>query len=384
MPPLDSQLARATGGALAPLRYRPFALVWLATLLGNIALWMRDVASGWLMTSLDPRPGMVALIQAASYLPVAIFVLPAGVIADVFDRRTVIVAAQLLLCAVGITLGVLTHLGALHPWGLIALCLLGGIVAAFAQPAWQAILPEVLPAAELPRGMALYNLGFNIARVIGPAAAGAIIAASGIVGAYAANVVLFMIGAVVLASWKHVPERPDRSSEPMLSALATGARFVRENADLRRVLIRAPLFFLCFSSYWALLPLLAREQLHGSPSYYGALLGCLGAGAIIGAFVMPRLRGHLSGGKLVRIGSLVSAATTIVLGDDWKSAGRGSSGRCCRDGLDDGGYHIPARCPGTAAKLGARSRHGVLPVRVLWITITGKRDLGTGGSRIEP
>ena len=312
MPPPHSNPARPIG-ALAPLHYRPFALVWLATLLGNIALWMRDVASGWLMTSLDPRPGMVALIQAASYLPVALFVLPAGVVADVFDRRTVIVAAQLLLCGVGIALGVLTHLGLLHPWGLIALCLLGGIVAAFAQPAWQAILPEVLPAAELPRGMALYNLGFNIARVIGPAAAGAIIAASGIVGAYAANVALFMIGAVVLASWKHEPDRHDRSSEPMMSALATGARFVRESADLRRVLIRAPLFFLCFSSYWALLPLLAREQLHGSPSYYGALLGCLGAGAIIGAFVMPRLRGHLGGGKLVRIGSLVSAATTIVL-----------------------------------------------------------------------
>ena len=300
------------GGALAALRHRPFALVWTATLLGNVALWMRDVASGWLMTSLDPRPGMVALVQAASYLPVALFVLPAGVVADVFDRRTVIVTSQLLLCAVGIALGVLTHLGALHPWGLIALCLVGGIVTAFAQPAWQAILPEVLPMEELPRGMALYNLGFNIARVIGPAAAGAIIAASGIVGAYAANVLLFMIGAIVLASWRHSPDRANRSTEPMLSALLTGARFVRENADLRRVLIRAPLFFLCFSSYWALLPLLAREQLHGSPSYYGALLGCLGAGAIIGAFIMPQLRARLGGGKLVRIGSLVSAATTMA------------------------------------------------------------------------
>jgi MFS family permease len=300
------------GGALAALRHRPFALVWTATLLGNIALWMRDVASGWLMTSLDPRPGMVALVQAASYLPVALFVLPAGVVADVFDRRTVIVTSQLLLCAVGIALGVLTHVGALHPWGLIALCLVGGIVTAFAQPAWQAILPEVLPMEELPRGMALYNLGFNIARVIGPAAAGAIIATSGIVGAYAANVLLFMIGAIVLASWRHSPDRANRSTEPMLSALLTGARFVRENADLRRVLIRAPLFFLCFSSYWALLPLLAREQLHGSPSYYGALLGCLGAGAIIGAFIMPQLRARLGGGKLVRIGSLVSAATTMA------------------------------------------------------------------------
>jgi len=300
------------GGALAALRHRPFALVWTATLLGNVALWMRDVASGWLMTSLDPRPGMVALVQAASYLPVALFVLPAGVVADVFDRRTVIVTSQLLLCAVGIALGVLTQVGALHPWGLIALCLVGGIVTAFAQPAWQAILPEVLPMEELPRGMALYNLGFNIARVIGPAAAGAIIATSGIVGAYAANVLLFMIGAIVLASWRHSPDRANRSTEPMLSALLTGARFVRENADLRRVLIRAPLFFLCFSSYWALLPLLAREQLHGSPSYYGALLGCLGAGAIIGAFIMPQLRARLGGGKLVRIGSLVSAATTMA------------------------------------------------------------------------
>src|SRR4030095_3689330 len=150
----DSGLMSARpGGALAALRHRPFALVWTATLLGNVALWMRDVASGWLMTSLDPRPGMVALVQAASYLPVALFVLPAGVVADVFERRTVSVTSQLLLCAVGIALGVLTHVGALHPWGLIALCLVGGIVTAFAQPAWQAILPEVLPMEELPRGM---------------------------------------------------------------------------------------------------------------------------------------------------------------------------------------------------------------------------------------
>jgi len=300
-------------GALAPLRHRAFAFVWLATLLGNIALWMRDVASGWLMTTLDPRPGMVALIQAASYLPVAIFVLPAGVVADIFDRRAVIVTSQLLLCAVGIMLGVLTHLGALHPWGLITLCLIGGIVAAFAQPAWQAILPEVLPTEELPRGMALYNLGFNIARVIGPAAAGAIIAASGIVGAYAANVALFLVGAVVLVSWKHSPAGDARRPEPILSALMTGARFVRDSPDLRRVLIRAPLFFLCFSSYWALLPLVARVQLHGTSSYYGALLGCLGAGAIVGAFVMPGLRMRMSGGKLVRAGSLASALTTVVI-----------------------------------------------------------------------
>ena len=285
----------------------------MSTLLGNIALWMRDVASGWLMTTLDPRPGMVALIQAASYLPVAIFVLPAGVLADVFDRRSVIVTSQLLLCAVGILLGVLTHFGVLHPWGLIALCLVGGVIAAFAQPAWQAILPEVLPIDELPRGMALYNLGFNIARVIGPAAAGAIIAASGIVGAYAANVLLFLFGAVVLVSWKHSPAAAAQRSEPLMSALATGARFVRDHPDLRRVLIRAPLFFLCFSSYWALLPLIAREQLHGSPSYYGALLGCLGAGAILGAFVMPWLRARLTGGALVRAGSFVSAATTALL-----------------------------------------------------------------------
>jgi predicted MFS family arabinose efflux permease len=301
-------------GALAPLRHRAFALVWLATLLGNIALWMRDVASGWLMTSLDPRPGMVALIQAASYLPVALFVLPAGVVADVFDRRSVIVTSQLLLCAVGLLLGVLTYFGALHPWGLIALCLIGGIVAAFAQPAWQAILPEVLPGNELPRGMALYNLGFNIARVIGPATAGAIIAASSVVGAYAANVLLFLIGAIVLVSWRHVPASDTRRPEPIMSALATGARFVRGNLDLRRVLIRAPLFFLCFSSYWALLPLVAREQLHGTPQYYGALLGCLGAGAILGAFVMPGLRIRMSGGKLVRAGSLLSTLTTVGLG----------------------------------------------------------------------
>ncbi|HKE43107.1 MAG TPA: MFS transporter [Steroidobacteraceae bacterium] len=300
-------------GALAPLRHRAFFFVWSATLLGNIGLWMRDVASGWLMTTLDPRPGMVALIQAASYLPVAIFVLPAGVVADVFDRRAVIVMSQFLLCAVGILLGVLTHLGALHPWGLIVLCLSGGIVAAFAQPAWQAILPEVLPMEELPKGMALYNLGFNIARVIGPATAGAIIAASGIVGAYAANVALFLVGAIVLVSWKHSPAGDTRRPEPILSALATGARFVRDTPDLRRVLLRAPLFFLCFSSYWALLPLIARQQLHGTASYYGALLGCLGAGAIIGAFVMPGLRMRMGGGKLVRAGSLVSALTTVVL-----------------------------------------------------------------------
>jgi MFS family permease len=305
--------AQHTAGALAPLRHRVFALLWLSSVIGNIALWMRDVASGWLMTSLASSPDMVALVPVASYLPIAIFGLPAGVLADTFDRRRVVVVCQGLLCILGVALCLLTRAGWLGPWGLLALCLFGGIVVACSQPAWQAILPEVLPVEELAGGIALYNLGFNLARVVGPAAAGVLIAAGGIVSAYAANAVLFIVAAVLLLAWRRKPVVSDRRREPMWQALATGARFVRDSHDLRRLLLRAALFFLCFSSYWALLPLLARDQLKGGASYYGALLGCLGGGAVCGALVMPRLRRKLRGSGLVRIGSFVSAGTTSIL-----------------------------------------------------------------------
>jgi MFS family permease len=304
--------SHAQAGALAPLRHRVFALLWISSVIGNIGLWMRDVASGWLMTSLASSPDMVALVPVASYLPIALFGLPAGVLADTYDRRRVVVTCQVLLCVLGITLCLLTRAAWLGPWGLLTLCLLGGIVVACSQPAWQAILPEVLPVAELPGGMALYNLGFNLARVVGPAAAGLLIVGGGIVGAYAANALLFIIAATLLVAWRRTPLTSERRPEPMWQALVTGARYVKGSGDMRRLLIRAALFFLCFSCYWALLPLLARDQMKGGASYYGALLGCLGGGAVCGALVMPRLRRTFKGAGLVRIGTFVSAAASAI------------------------------------------------------------------------
>jgi MFS family permease len=303
------QVAGSGGGsALAPLRHRIFAVLWTATVLGNIGTWMRDVGSGWLMTSLAPSPLMVALVQAAGTLPVFVFALPAGALADLLDRRWLLIAVQAFLCVVALSLAILTALGLMTPWLLLVLVLLGGVGAALAAPAWQSSVPEMVPRADLRAAVALNSMGVNVSRAIGPALGGLIIATLGVAATYFSDALSYLIVIAALLWWRRTAPTPEGPPETLPGAMQAGLRYALHAPPLRRVLLRSVIFFAFGAAHWALLPLLARQTLGGGPGLYGVMLAGIGAGAVGGALALPWLRQRLGGPEgLMLVGALGSA-----------------------------------------------------------------------------
>ncbi len=303
----------AAGGPFAPLRQSVFAVLWAATVLGNVGSFMRDVASSWLVTDLSASPTAVALIQTAATLPIFLLAIPAGVLSDILDRRRFLIFVQLLLACVSGTLLLLSHFGALTVDYLIALTFVGGIGAALMGPTWQSIVPELVPREELKGAVALNSLGINIARAIGPAAGGLILASFGAAVTYGMDVLSYVFVIAALLWWKRPAATDSALSENFFGAFRAGLRYTRASKELHRVLLRAAVFFLFASAVWALLPLVARQMLGGTAGFYGVLLGAVGAGAIIGALVMPKLSARLNTDGLVLLASVASAAVMAVL-----------------------------------------------------------------------
>ncbi|MBP6707227.1 MAG: MFS transporter [Achromobacter sp.] len=299
-------------GSFAPLRQPVFAVLWAATVLGNVGSFMRDVASSWLVTDLSASPTAVALIQTAATLPIFLLAIPAGVLSDILDRRRFLIFVQLLLASVSGTLLLLSHSGALTVDYLIALTFVGGIGAALMGPTWQSIVPELVPRADLKGAVALNSLGINIARAIGPAAGGLILASFGAAVTYGMDVLSYVFVIAALLWWKRPAAADSTLSENFLGAFRAGLRYTRASKELHRVLLRAAVFFLFASAVWALLPLVARQMLGGSSGFYGVLLGAVGAGAILGALLLPRL-GKLDADGLVLLASVASAAVMAAL-----------------------------------------------------------------------
>ncbi|MGQ0700791.1 MAG: MFS transporter [Panacagrimonas sp.] len=302
----------AAPGAFAPLRERAFLVLWLATVMANTGTWMRDTASGWLMTSLAPSPTMVAMVQAATTLPIFLLALPAGALSDIVDRRRLMIGIQLGLSLVSIALCLLSLLDGMSPLILLGLTFCGGVGAALAAPAWQSIVPQLVPRPLMRPAIALNSLGVNIARAIGPAVGGLIIATLGIAAAYLVDVFSYLLIIGALWWWKPVP-RLSQDPEHLVQAMRSGLRFALFHPDLQRVLLRAFLFFIAASSYWALLPLIVREQLSGGATVYGLAMAAIGLGAILGALLLPRLRRHLSANATVLLGALVTGVATAIL-----------------------------------------------------------------------
>lgn len=302
--------ATRSSGTFAPLRNRVFAVLWVATLVGNIGTWMRDTTSAWLMAELTPSPSLVAMVQAAGLLPVFLLSLPAGALADIVDRRRLLIAVQTGLLVVSLMLALAALSGAMTPPLLLALTLAAGIGAALMNPVWQAVVPELVARPDLRPAIALNGLGINVARAIGPAAAGFLIAAAGAAAAYVADVVTYLVAIAALWWWRREVSRSARP-ERFASALQAGLRHAAASPPLRRVLLRAALFFLVASAFWALLPLVARDRLGTGPAGYGLLLGALGAGAILGAVLLPRL--GWTAERLVGAGTATVAAMTAAL-----------------------------------------------------------------------
>ncbi len=305
--------ATTGGGPFSPLKLPVFAVLWGATVLGNIGSFMRDVASAWMVTELSSSPAAVALIQTAATLPVFLLAIPAGVLSDLLDRRRFLIGVQLLLAGVSGALFVLAGSGTLTVEWLVALTFVGGVGAALMGPTWQSIVPELVPRSELKSAVALNSLGVNIARSLGPAGGGLLLASFGAATAYAADLASYVLVIAALVWWRRPKAVDGGLSEQFLGAFRAGLRYARASHDLHRVLLRAAVFFLFASAVWALLPLVARRMLGGSAGFYGLMLGAVGAGAILGALLMPKLRARLDADGLVLLASLLSAGVMAAL-----------------------------------------------------------------------
>lgn len=300
-------------GTFAPLRHSLFAVIWTATVLGNVGTFMRDVSSSWLVTEMSASPAAVAMIQAAGTLPVFLLAIPAGVLSDILDRRRFLIAIQIMLGIVSSTLAFLSWTGAVTVESLVILTFLGGVGAALATPAWQAITPELVPRSDLKGAVALNSLGINIARSIGPALGGFLLAGLGAAAVYGLDVMTYILVAGALLWWQREADADDGLREHFGGALRAGLRYARASHDLHRILWRAVLFFAFASAVWALLPIVARQEIGGGSGFYGLMLGSVGAGAILGALLLPRARAWLGQDRLVLAMSLVTAGATTLL-----------------------------------------------------------------------
>lgn len=307
-------MSRSTpNGAFAPLKQGLFAAIWAATILGNTGSFMRDVASSWLVTGLSSNPAAVALMQTAATLPIFLLAIPAGVLSDILDRRRLLIFVQLLLASVSGTLLILSHNNLLTVEYLVALTFVGGIGAALMGPAWQAIVPELVPRAQLKNAVALNSLGINIARAVGPAVGGLLLAALGAWAAYGADVLSYVFVIAALIWWKRPQHVKNELSEHFFGAFRAGIRYVKASRELHRVLLRTAIYFFFASAIWAMLPLVARNLLQGSAGFYGILLGAVGTGAIVGALILPVLRQRMSVDGLMLFAAVLSALVMLLI-----------------------------------------------------------------------
>lgn len=300
-------------GAFAPLGHRAFALLWTATLISNIGTWMHDVGAGWLMTTLNSSPAVVTLVQAATTLPVFLFALFAGALADRLDKRRMLIVINITLFAVISVLSVLVWQERMTPLLLILFTLAIGTGAAFMAPAWQAVVPQLVPRDTLKPAIALNSMGINISRAIGPALAGVLIAGVGLAAPFALNAASHLVIIAALILWR--PETGTARSHhgSIVSEMATGLRHVRHNGPMLATLVRALAFFLFASAYWSLLPLIARSAEGGGSELYGTLMALIGAGAVTGALLLPRLQGRVTSNQTAQFGTVGTAAALLLL-----------------------------------------------------------------------
>jgi MFS family permease len=309
----STPLSVTPDSAFAPLRHRLFAVIWAATIIGSIGSFVRDVTSAWLVTDLSSSPAAVAMVQAAATLPVFLLAIPAGVLSDMLDRRKLLICIQLLLASVSVCLVILSLLDQHSVASLIMLTFIGGIGVALMGPTWQAIVPELVDKKDFKNAVGLNSLGINIARAVGPALGGLLLASMGAAFTYGVDVLSYAFVIAALLWWKRPATHRDALSERFPGAFRAGLRYARASRELHVVLLRAFLFFAMASSVWALLPLVARQLLNGGPGFYGVLLGAVGVGAIAGAVVMPRLRVYLSADGLLLTSALVTSAVMVLL-----------------------------------------------------------------------
>jgi len=295
------------------LRRPLFRALWISDVVSSIGTWMHDSAAAWLMTLLAPSPLMVSLVQAATTLPLFLLALPGGALADILDRRRILLATQVWLFLMAALLGVLTVTGVVQPWMLLVITLAIGAGSAVDIPAWQAMIPEVVPRDELPASVGLGSVAINVARAVGPAIAGVIIVVGGPGPVFLINAASVLGVFFVLWRWRRETHRATLPAERMASAVRAGMRYVRYTPALRAVIVRTAAFVLFASALWALLPLVARTSLGRGPIAYGALVGSLGLGGLLGAAILPGWRRRQSTDAITAVATVVFAFGCLAL-----------------------------------------------------------------------
>jgi MFS family permease len=297
----------------APLRYSVFRRIWLASLLSNLGILIQGVGAAWAMTQMTSSADKVALVQTALMLPVMLISMPAGAIADMHDRRIVAMISLAVALAGATVLTTLAWFNLVTPNVLLALCFVVGSGMALFGPAWQSSVSEQVPAETLPAAVALNGISYNIARSFGPAIGGIVVATAGAVAAFAANAVLYVPLLVVLFLWNRVSEPSRLPRERLNRAIVSGVRYITNSPAIKIVLTRTLVTGIIGGSVSALMPLVARDLLHGGAQTYGIMLGAFGMGAVIGALNIGEVRRRMSGEAAVRACALSMAAAIAAV-----------------------------------------------------------------------
>lgn len=296
--------------SLAPLQEPLFRSLWIAAVISYTGTWMQNVGAGWLMTQLNPSPFWVGMVLTAATAPVFLMMLPAGAIADMMDRRRLLLYTQWWMVLASGALGILTLMNRITPHGLLLFTFLLGLGSVTNDPAWQAITPEVVSRENLAGAVALNSAGFNVARAVGPALGGFVIRVASSGTAFLFNALSFFGVIIFLYRWKRPPSPPAHTPH-ILASIVEGIRYVKQSPIVQSVLVRTGVFSLAATAIWALMPLLAKP--FGSTGF-GVLVGCFGMGALGGAVVLPRLRPHIPLDGMVAGAIVLLALVTAASG----------------------------------------------------------------------
>ena len=297
----------------APLRQKVFAWLWVGVLISSMGTWMQTLGAQWLLLDSPNAAAVVALVQVANTLPIMLLAMPAGVLADSFDKRWLLFAVQVYFLLTGVSLLLLTLAGRMPPSLLLVFTFLLGAGAAVQLPAWQASTPELVPRHQIRSAARLEMVGVNVSRAAGPALAGLVIARSGVATVFALNALSVIPLGVGLLFWRPRSSASPRARERFWPALRAGGRYAWHDTDVRRVLVRLAVFLLPASALWALLPLIATRQLGVGAGGYGVMFAALGIGAIAGALVLGRVRRVLSTNATLTVAGLVMAVSLVAL-----------------------------------------------------------------------
>lgn len=287
--------------AWRPLKRPFYRRLWIANSFSMIGLWMHDVGAAWLMTSLAPTPFMVAMIQTAGALPMALLALPAGALADIFDRKRLIFTTLAWRIVFSGILGLMTIFGHTTPSLLLVVTFALGFGMALSAPAWQAIIPDLVPREEVPEAVMLNAVTFNVTRGLGPTLGGFIVAAIGSGGTFLINAASLFGITLVIGSWERPIHRSTLPEERLIGAIRTGMRYVRNAPEVKNALIHTGAFSICASAMWALLPIVSKQSMGMTSVGYGTLLGIFGGGCLLGVLILPIIRQRFSINQIISL-----------------------------------------------------------------------------------